>query len=281
MKSLIQKESVWNALKNGENIRVIDCRFSLNDPGKGAREYSDGHIPGAVYFHLEKDLSGDVSEHGGRHPLPSMDDFQRLLEKAGIDRDSKIVIYDSGEGAFASRCWWLLKYAGHKDVFILDGGFHDWKQSQYPIDRVLPECHKTEYEVNIRGTMIATVDEVKEVVQNEREAVLIDSRSRVRYLGLEEPIDRIPGHIPGAINKEWTDALEKGKWKSLKNQQSRFSEINKMEPIIVYCGSGITATPNILTLIEAGYENVKLYPGSYSDWISYPENKVETEQNSG
>ncbi len=260
-----------------ENVRIIDCRFSLSDPEAGRKAYERNHIKGALYFDLEKDLSGEVKKHGGRHPLPSIDILTKKLEKAGIDENTVVIAYDHGEEAFATRFWWLLTYLGHEHVYILDGGYKEWLENEYPISSEIPTYDTTVFPLHIKAEMLATYQDVKNITNN-KESVLIDSRARNRYIGYEEPIDRKPGHIPTAINKEWTDCFHDGKWKTAKEQAKRFSDIHKNTPLVVYCGSGVTATSNVLALQEAGYKNVKLYVGSYSDWVSYDDNEVETGQ---
>ena len=239
--------------------------------------FEKDHIPGAVYFDLEKDLSGTVKEHGGRHPLPEINDFVQKLENSGIGNDTTVITYDSGEGAFAARCWWLFKYIGHKNVFILNEGYQKWKSLGLPISTKTKVFTSEEYNPHIQQDMIASVQDVRGIVGKGREGVLIDSRANDRYLGLVEPIDKIPGHIPGALNYVWTEGLNEGKFLSSEEQRKRWGglEKDKDKPLVVYCGSGVTATPNILSLWSAGFQNVKLYPGSYSDWISYPEHEVE------
>jgi thiosulfate/3-mercaptopyruvate sulfurtransferase len=272
---VVNKEWLVEQLQN-EEVTIVDCRFELGNPNKGETLYQDHHIPGAFYFHLEKQLSAPVAKHGGRHPLPDIGQFKRELEKAGIDRTKTVVAYDSGEGQFASRFWWLLSFLGHEKVFVLNGGFNDWVKAGYPTTKEVPEPESAKFEVKIQNEMLATYDEVKEiVVQNKKSPILIDSRDQARYLGEVEPIDRIPGHIPGAINKFWAEGLEQGTFKNSEEQKGRFFGLDQAESIIVYCGSGVTATPNYMALKMAGFQHVKLYAGSYSDWVSYEENPVE------
>jgi len=257
-----------------EHLVVIDCRFSLGDPDYGRRVYEEGHIPEAIFFDLEKDLSNPPQQHGGRHPLPDLHRFIEKCQAAGIDDQSTIVVYDDGEGSFASRFWWLLTFLNHPHVYILDGGYTGWKEAQLPTTTDIPSPVKTNYRPEPNDEMIVSYEDVKQAVAK-KDRILIDSRAKNRYLGIVEPIDRVPGHIPGAINIEWTDSLKNGLWQPLEKQQERFQHLDKNEEIIVYCGSGVTATPNFLALKAAGFRNVKLYPGSYSDWVSYEENPVE------
>jgi thiosulfate/3-mercaptopyruvate sulfurtransferase len=273
MKYIKDKQWLLNSL---HQVRVIDCRFSLADPNKGKEAYLKSHLPGAVFFDLEKDLSQPVSIHGGRHPLPDMKEFTCKLESVGIDDQTVVVVYDNGESCFASRFWWMLNYLGHNEVYILDGGFKEWNEANYPLTSDIPHYAKTKLSIQIQHEMIADMEEVKNAVLHSMDSViLIDSREEKRFLGIEEPIDNKAGHIPSAINKPWFEGLNSGLFKPAEVQQKRFADIDISKQIIVYCGSGITATPNYLTLKEAGYENVKLYVGSFSDWISYEENEVK------
>lgn len=260
-----------------ENVRVVDCRFSLANPNEGLEAYVKDHIPGAVYFHLEHDLSSPVQKHGGRHPLPDIIELKEKLEAAGIDNNTTVIAYDNGEAAFAGRFWWLMNYIGHEHVFVLDGGYSAWKSKEYPVDNEVPTYEHTLLNLNVKQDILASIEEVKSIVQqSEVHTILIDSRDPQRYLGLFEPIDKRAGHIPYAINKPYAEGLVNGFYKSAEEQAERFADLDRNKPIIVYCGSGVTATPNYLALKEAGFNNVKLYLGSFSDWISYEENEVHS-----
>jgi thiosulfate/3-mercaptopyruvate sulfurtransferase len=274
MNLFVDKE--WLLKNLHDRVRVVDCSFSLADPTKGRQEYDKNHIPGAIYFDLEKDLSGDVGEHGGRHPLPNIEEFINKLEKAGIDNTTLVIAYDQGEGAFAARFWWLLQYLGHEKVFVLDGGLRGWSEGNYPLTSEVPVIKKASFTPNINHDLLANIEEVRAVSDGQvSNTILVDSREEKRYLGLEEPIDKKAGRIPGAINKPWFEGLNAGYYKTAEVQKQRFSDINSENDVIVYCGSGVTAAPNFLALKAAGFEKVKLYLGSFSDWISYQENKIE------
>ncbi|KIO60772.1 Thiosulfate sulfurtransferase, rhodanese [Caldibacillus thermoamylovorans] len=275
MEYVVNQEWLLEQLAN-KDVKIVDCRFSLSKPDEGERLYKESHIPGAYFFDLEKQLSAPVSKHGGRHPLPDIEQFRHEIEQAGIDNTKTVVAYDGGEGAFASRFWWLLTYIGHDKVYVLNGGFKGWVEAGYPTTKEVPKPESAQYKVSIRKEMLATYEEIKEIVANKKKSpILIDSREKARYLGKEEPIDKIPGHIPGAMHKFWAEGLENGFFKGSEEQKKRFAELDQKEPIIVYCGSGVTATPNYIALKIAGYQNVKLYAGSYSDWVSYSDNPVE------
>ena len=275
MEFIIEKEWLVEHLKN-EEVIIIDCRFDLSQPELGRDQYNESHIPGAFYFDLKEQLSGPVSKHGGRHPLPELDSFKKEIEKVGIDNEKTVIAYDAGGGQYASRFWWLLKYIGHEKIYLLNEGFNGWSAANFPVTTKIPKAHPAKYEINIQKEMLASFEEVKEIVENATdESVLIDSRASERYLGKVEPMDKIPGHIPGALNKVWDESLSEGSFKNEKEQEERFSEINKDEPVVVYCGSGVTATPNYIALKMAGYTDVKLYAGGYSDWVSYEGNAIE------
>ena len=273
MKYVKNKEWLLRNL-NEKNVRIVDCRFSLADSDKGRQDYVSGHVPGAVFFDLEQDLSAPIEEHGGRHPLPNVERLADKLEKAGISNDTTVIVYDNGEGSYAARFWWLLHYLGHEHVYVLDSGYTGWREDNNPITVNIPTFEKVNLHIELRSEILADVEEVKAAVETQ-DKILIDSREEKRYLGLEEPIDKKAGHIPGAINKPWMKGLRDNQFLPLGEQKQRFSDINPNSEIIVYCGSGVTAVPNFLALKEAGFEKVKLYVGSFSDWISYDENKIE------
>lgn len=275
MKYIKSKEWLEQHLDD-RKVRIIDCRFSLSEPKMGQTGYLESHLPGAVFFDLEKEMSSPVTIHGGRHPLPELDEFVDKLQAEGIKNDDVIVAYDEGEGAFAARFWWLLSYLGHKNVFVLDGGFKNWRKGNGPVTTEIPKFRKSQLTVHLESDWLVDIREVKAVVRGENpNCLLIDSREEKRYLGLEETIDKKAGHIPGAINKPWFEGLNEGFFKPTEEQKRRFSNIDPQKEVIVYCGSGVTAIPNFLALKEAGYKHVKLYAGSFSDWISYDENKIE------
>ncbi|MGJ7921856.1 sulfurtransferase [Neobacillus sp. LXY-4] len=276
MRAIVDNEWLKQHLSDPK-VRVVDCRFYLGKPDEGKKEYLADHISGAVYLHLEHDLSAPVTDHGGRHPLPDINELKGKLEQAGIDSDTTVIAYDQGDGAFAARLYWLLNYLGHGKVAVLNGGYAAWKEAGYPVDNEIPSYPAASFDVQINQDIIASFQDVKQVVSdNNGEIVLIDSRDPKRFQGIEEPIDKKAGHIPGAVNKNWVEGLEKGFYKTASEQEKRFEEYSKQQPLIVYCGSGVTATPNFIALKEAGYENVRLYVGSFSDWISYDENEVHT-----
>lgn len=258
------------------DVVIADCRFLLGQPDAGREAYEAGHIPGAIYLDLEKDLSAPVTEHGGRHPLPDPAALASRLAKAGIGSNSRIIAYDDQGGMNASRLWWLLRYMGHEQVYVMDEGFSAWQNAKFPVTTDVPVQIPSSFDVKLQPQMLASVEDVQHASSN-GSAVLIDSRDARRYAGLEEPIDAKAGHIPGAVNYFWKDVLgADGRWSGVEALEERFVRLGKDDAIIVYCGSGVSACPNVIALEEAGFSNVKLYSGSWSDWISYEENAVAT-----
>lgn len=261
-----------------EQVKIVDCRFLLGTPHAGGEAYQQGHLPGAVYFDLEKDMSGTKQAHGGRHPMPDWDVFVDKLGKAGISEKMKVVAYDDQGGAMASRFWWLLQFLGHEQAYVLDGGYSHWISNGYPTTMEVPDPAAAVFHPNYQHEMLIGIEEVKERKEQEG-VILMDSREEKRYRGIEEHIDPVAGHIPGAVNYFWKDVLkEDGTWKRAEQLKDRFTGVDPAKEVIVYCGSGVTACPNILALREAGYDNVKLYAGSWSDWCSYQENPVAVEK---
>lgn len=266
------------------DLVIVDCRFQLGKPDAGCQVYEESHIPGAVYLDLEKDLSAPIGEHGGRHPLPDVAELAKTLGAAGISNDSRVVAYDDQGGAMASRLWWLLKYLGHEQVYVLEEGFSAWRAAGLLATAEQRITVPAQFLATVQHNMLVEVDEVREIVTAaDGLAVLIDSREAPRYRGEVEPIDRVAGHIPGAINVFWGEGRRAdGAWKNADEQRERFAGLGLVaaqegeddREIIVYCGSGVTATPNVLALQAAGFKRVRLYAGSWSDWISYVENAV-------
>ncbi|MGM9929398.1 MAG: sulfurtransferase [Bacillus sp. (in: firmicutes)] len=271
---IIEKE--W-LLDHYSDVRVIDCRFHLQNKEFGKWQYEKGHLPNAVYFHLEEDLSGVVTEHGGRHPLPDLEQFKAKLEAAGINNDDTVIAYDEATGPFATRFLWLMKYIGHEKVYVLNGGYAKWKEAGWKVDSEIPSFSKSTYTIQVQEELLASYEEVKRA-SVEGGTVLLDSRESQRYKGMIEPIDRIAGHIPNAVNMPWEDGLKDGMFLDSTQQKERFAELNPNQEIIVYCGSGVTATPNFVALKSAGFQQVKVYIGSYSDWVSYKDNPIETNE---
>ncbi|WP_158735378.1 sulfurtransferase [Alteribacillus sp. YIM 98480] len=263
---------------NKKEYRVVDCRFHLDAPYKGRDLYKEGHIPGAVYFDLEMDMSAEEENHGGRHPLPDMNDFAEKLSNCGIDKSTKVVAYDDQGGAMAARFWWMLMYLGHKDVYVLDRPFSIWKEEKRPVEQHIPTYEPKVFLPEIEPHLLVHLEEVKLVLQD-KTAALIDARDKDRFKGKRDNVDGIAGHIPGARHYFWKNVLdESGKWKDSNKLKTYFKDLPKEDDIFSYCGSGVTACVNVLALKEAGHENARLYAGSWSDWITYDDLPIETDK---
>lgn len=255
-----------------DNLIILDARAELNDPSAGLMRYRSGHIKGAQYVDLDEVMTGEIEEHGGRHPLPLMDKFIDDMRELGVNNDSIIIVYDNGDLAMAGRLWWMLKYAGLEKVYVLEGGYDDWVNSDLEITQeVIKSKRSSDLNLNIKKLMLANIEDVKEAIKSDNIAI-IDSRSYDRYSGEVEPLDRVAGHIPTALNYPWLDLIRENK-KDTNQLEKLFKDLYKYDEILVHCGSGITGTVNILFMEEIGL-NPKLYAGGYSDWVSYKGNQV-------
>ncbi len=260
-------------LQAKDEVTIVDVRFDLQQSDLGRKLYKEAHLPGAHFLDINKDLSGETGRHGGNHPLPNVDKLAKKLGSIGIHLDRKVVFYDDADGMFAARAWWLLNYMGHKQNMILEGGYQAWVEQGYQVTSVLPESDPVMFHAEVSPDEVVTIQEVQD--RDPTKSVLIDSRSFARYIGEEEPLYQKAGHIPGAKHYFWQDVLtNEGKWKDQAALREHFKALENKEEIIVSCGSGISACPNVIALKKAGFKHVKLYPGSFSDWISYDENEV-------
>ena len=257
---------------------IIDCRFYLDDEMAGQEEYIRSHITGAIYAHLNTDLSSPVIQgKTGRHPLPDPNELARKLGNWGIDERIQVIVYDQKSGAMAARLWWLLQWLGHKDVAVLDGGFQSWISFGFPADDHIPSNNPRKFKIQMQRDMIADTVEVNQLSKASLNK-LIDSRDPDRFSGENEPIDPVSGHIPNAINIPYKLNLNaEGHWKDPQDLKKRFHLIEggkqDTSPVF-YCGSGVTACHNILAFKRAGLRQAKLYPGSWSEWILNKENPV-------
>lgn len=250
-------------------VVIADCRFSLADPELGRQQYQASHIPGAYYLDLNQDLSSPVGQHGGRHPLPNPVELADKLSAMGVNSQTLVVAYDDSRFAFAARLWWLLRYLGHDRVAVLNGGFKGWLSGGYPVTDAISNRDRSRFVPRLQQEKVVDIAAV--IARKDREAVmLVDSRESDRYRGEREPIDRIAGHIPGAVNHPWQEVSDdQGYLRSEPEQRRHWEKLNLAEEILVYCGSGVTACVNLLSLEMAGIHTGKLYAGSWSDWCSY------------
>jgi len=258
---------------------IVDCRFSLADTGAGRSAYHEGHIPGAVYAHLDEDLSGPVIPgKTGRHPLPDVEQLAERFSGWGIGDGVQVVAYDDLSGAIAARLWWLLRWLGHDAVAVLDGGWPFWRAAGLPIRDEAPAPPARSFRPRPRPELLVDAAFVEEARRDPAYRV-VDSRTAERYRGEVEPIDPVAGHIPGAVNAPHPDNVAaSGAWRSPDQLRERFEAVLEAVPppqAIFYCGSGVTACRNLLALEHAGLEGAKLYAGSWSEWIADGEREVE------
>ncbi|MEH1966002.1 sulfurtransferase [Nostoc sp.] len=251
-------------------VVIVDCRFSLADPQLGQKQYQTSHIEGSYYLDLNQDLSSPVGQHGGRHPLPNPNDIAKKFAAIGVNyQKSLVVAYDDSRFAFAARLWWLLRYLGHEQVAVLDGGFAGWQKAGYPVTDAVPPPRMGTFVAQVQTEKVVNITEVKSRKESHK-VVLVDSRESDRYRGEREPIDKIAGHIPGAVNYPWQEVTDSSGYLIPQGEQRRrWENLETAEEILVYCGSGVTACVNLLSLELAGISKGKLYAGSWSDWISY------------
>lgn len=265
---------------DADDWAVVDCRFDLNDKDRGRKEYLDAHIPGAVYAHLDEDLSGAIIKgETGRHPLPSVEAMESRFGEWGIGHGVQVVVYDDAGGAMASRLWWMLHYAGHEQAAVLDGGWQAWTREQNSVRSGEESNEFRHFEAHLQEHMAANADEV-ERRRRESDWLVLDARDVGRYRGEFEPIDPIAGHIPGAHSAPFMENLtQDGYFQSPDELRNRFERVlGPVDPeqVIHHCGSGVTACHNALAMHHAGLGHSRLYPGSWSEWITDPERDIAT-----
>jgi thiosulfate/3-mercaptopyruvate sulfurtransferase len=261
------------------DLVLFDCRFELGNPGWGEARYSEAHIPGAQYLHLDQDLSSEITAASGRHPLPDPQLFARRLGELGAAAGTQLVAYDQGNGAYAARMWWLSRWLGHRRVAVLDGGIAAWIAAGLPLEKSRRASPGRTMAVQVDPRMAldsAQVDRLRLQPGN----LLIDARAADRFAGRNESIDPVAGHVPGARNYPFSgnlrpdgrflDAMElRRRWQTLLGSQPPSS-------VIAMCGSGVTACHNLLALEHAGLAGARLYPGSWSEWIRDPRRPIAT-----
>jgi thiosulfate/3-mercaptopyruvate sulfurtransferase len=277
--TLITTKELANELGN-EEWAIIDCRFSLDDTSRGRKDYDLSHIPGAVYAHLDEDLSGPIIPgNTGRHPLPSPDLFALTLGGWGVGPGIQVVVYDDWGGAIAARLWWMLRWLGHDAVAVLDGGWPLWMKEGRPTQSGVEFRSQREFEPKTKPELLVGVDQVA-ILSADSENRLFDSRAADRFRGENETIDRIGGHIPGAVSAPYSDNLGKdGFFLSPEELRTRFESLLKDTPskeAVFYCGSGVSAAHNLLAMAHAGFEDSLLYIGSWSEWIADLSRPIET-----
>jgi thiosulfate/3-mercaptopyruvate sulfurtransferase len=269
---LISAAALQAQLRRTQPPVLLDCSFDLADPAAGERAYSEAHLPGAFYVHLDRDLSGVKTGRNGRHPLRSRADYAAWMGRVGITPDREVVVYDRQAGMFAVRAWWVLRWMGHANVALLDGGLPAWQQAGGEVTKDVPaSSHAVPYPE--RAPAMATID--GDSLQSRLgDAVVIDARSPERYCGDVEPLDAVAGHIPGASNRFFKDNLQAdGRFKPAAQLRTEFDALlagRSADSVIHQCGSGVTACHNMLAMEVAGLPAAPLYPGSWSEWSADP-----------
>ncbi|WPQ64250.1 sulfurtransferase [Chitinophaga sancti] len=257
------------------NFLFVDCSYSLADKKWGVEEYKKAHIPGAVYADLHYDLSGEIiAGKTSRHPLPRKEALVKTLSKLGIDENVQVVVYDATAGFMAAaRMWWLLRWAGHEKVAVLNGGKAVWAAAGYPLTGDIMPLQPKQFVGNFNDSMLASVSEVMASIEAGN-TCLIDSRTADRYAGQNETIDPVAGHIPTAISKPFNAQIGAEGVAAPAVYKDHFKEEFAKGDVVFYCGSGVTAAYNVLLSVYAGYPFPKLYAGSWSEWITDPARPV-------
>ena len=259
---------------------IVDSRFKLAEPSQGRRDYENAHILGAVYAHLDEDLSGPIIKGvTGRHPLPAIEKITAVFSRLGIDSNVQVVAYDDVGGALAAgRVWWLLRWLGHERVALLDGGWQEWQERNLPVHAGSETRPSRKFVPHPRNELIVSTEEI-EKMRTDPHYRLLDARTAERYRGENETIDPVAGHIPGAITAPYPDNLNPdGTFKTDESLAERYKKLIDGVPIdhvVAYCGSGVTAVHDILAMMKAGLGEARLYAGSYSEWISDRKRPVE------
>lgn len=248
---------------------LLDCSFDLADPAAGERSYREGHLPGAIYVHLDRDLSGPKTGRNGRHPLRERGDYARWMGQLGIAPGRPVVAYDRQGGMFAARAWWVLRWMGHAEVALLDGGLPAWQQAGGVPSTELPEpAPLPDYPLQPPALPTLNADQLQSRLP---EVLVIDARAPERYHGEVEPLDAVAGHIPGALNRFFKDNLQPdGRFKPAEQLRAEFAPLLDGRPVVHQCGSGATACHNLLAMELAGLNPGAIYPGSWSEWSSDP-----------
>lgn len=256
---------------------VFDCRHDLAKPDAGAEEYARSHIPGARFLHLDRDLAAPPTGKNGRHPLPEPQAFMRVLGAAGVDSSKQVIAYDAKMGVYAARLWWMLRWLGHENVALLDGGYAKWAGEGRAVTAAVPLASPARFTGQPRALWIDADKVMASIGQPGR--VLVDARSPDRYRGENETLDPVGGRIPGALNRFFRDNLDaNGCFKPAAELHRAFVTLLGNTPpdaVVHSCGSGVSACHNLLAMEIAGLHGSKLYPGSWSEWCSDPRRPTE------
>ncbi len=263
---------------NGQDCIAIDCRSELANVNAGRQLYSEGHIPGAVFLDLDRDLAGPVQAATGRHPLPDVDQIIATLGKFGIGHSDTLVVYDGDNGSLAARAWWILRWLGMESIRLLDGGFAQWTALGLPIDVNETRREPTVFTGKPNDSLVLTTEELAAELSAIPDRNLVDARDRQRFRGEHEPIDPVAGHIPGAVNAPFGEFVTKGgTWRPLAERAALLEAVLGSDREAVWsvmCGSGVTACHLAISGLEAGFSEPRLYVGSWSEWIRDPERPI-------
>lgn len=275
-RTLVDAETLAARLGDAR-LRIFDCRFALNDTAAGESAWRESHLPGAQYAHLDRDLSGPHMPGAGRHPWPDAEAFGAWLGRCGVTADMQVVAYDAGDGAFAARLWWLLRTFGHRDVAVLDGGWTRWRALGLPVDTAAPVVVPMRYSGRFDAALLAaSADLPARLAAGD---LLVDARASERFRGEVEPIDRVAGHVPGAVNRPYAANLRDGRFRPAAELADEFvALLDGRDPsqVVAMCGSGVTACHHLLAMAHAGLPGARLFAGSWSGWIEDPRHPVAT-----
>lgn len=262
------------ALQGRQRVVIVDCGFELTDPGAGRRAYEAGHLSGAVYAHVDDDLAGRKTGRNGRHPLPERERFAATVGAWGVAPGVQVVCYDAQGGPYAARAWWLLRWLGHHDVAVLDGGLAAWQAAGGAVDAQAPVVEAQAPYPATAGPAMPTIDADRLLAQLGKQRI-VDARAGERFRGDVEPLDPVAGHIPGATQRFFKDNLQAdGRFKPVQQLRDEFASLGMAAPlgtpVVQLCGSGVTACHNLLAMAHAGLGDTLLYPGSWSEWCADP-----------
>ncbi|MCA0244909.1 MAG: sulfurtransferase [Proteobacteria bacterium] len=279
--TLIQAAEVDALRRGGAPLAIFDCSFDLANPAAGRAAYEAGHVPGAQYLHLDEDLSAPKTGRNGRHPLPTREAFAERLAARGVDAGRQVVVYDGNGGMYAARAWWMLRWAGHAAVALLDGGLAAWRAAGLPVEtgNAPPPAKRGSFA--LQPSLVKTVDREALLADLPRPTRLVlDARAPDRFRGENETLDPVGGHIPGARNRLFRNNLEAdGRFKAPAQLRAEFDAVTggrAAAELVSSCGSGVTACHNLLALEVAGLGGAALYPGSWSEWSAWPGAPVAT-----
>jgi thiosulfate/3-mercaptopyruvate sulfurtransferase len=274
--TLITAEALQALLNSSSPPMVFDCSFDLTDPAKGRAQYEEQHIPGAQYADLNRHLSTHGADPGeGRHPLPSRERFVAWLGETGLTPDKQVVVYDRQGANYCGRLWWMLKWVGHEAVAVLDGGLAAWQATGAPTESGTGPTEVATTDYPLRDALAKTIDTTALMKRiGQAKLTVVDARAAARFRGEVEPLDPVAGHIPGALNRPFSEnLLPDGRFKPADMLQAEFKALlagRDAEGVVHQCGSGVSAIPNLLAMELAGLGRSTLYPGSWSAWCNTP-----------